>query len=63
MNDLETKFVIIGSRQQLDQIQFDSIEVGNTVVKAVESVRHLGAFFINRKSMEMICLVASIQRD
>ncbi len=52
MNDSKTEFIIIGSRQQLDKIQFDSIKVGNSVVKAVESVRDLGAFFDSTMSME-----------
>ena len=52
MNDSKTEFIIIGSRQQLDKIQFDSIKVGNAVVKAVESVRDLGAFFDSTMSME-----------
>ncbi len=52
MNDSKTEFIIIGSRQQLDKIQFDSIRVGDSVVKAVESVRDLGAYFDSTMSME-----------
>ena len=52
MNDSKTEFIIIGSRQQLDKIQFDSIKVGDSYVKAVDSVRDLGAFLDNTLSME-----------
>ncbi len=52
MNDSKTEFIIIGSRQQLDKIGFDSIRVGNSVVKCVQSVRDLGAFFDSTMSME-----------
>ncbi len=44
MNDAKTEFIIIGSRQQLDKVDFNSIKVGNAVVKAVDSVRDLGAY-------------------
>ncbi len=36
----------------LDKIQFDSIRVGDSVVKAVESVKDLGAYFDSTMSME-----------
>ncbi len=52
MNDSKTEFIIIGSRQQLDKIEFSSIQVGNSVVKAVESVRDLGAYLDSTLSME-----------
>ncbi len=52
MNDAKTEFIIVGSRQQLDKIQFDSIKVGDSVVKSVQSVKDLGAYFDNTMSME-----------
>ena len=52
MNDSKTEFITIGSRQQLKKIQFDSIRVGGAVVKAVESVRDLGAYLDSTLSME-----------
>ncbi len=51
MNDAKTEFIIIGSRHQLDKIEFDSIQVGNATVKAVESVRDLGAYLDSTMSM------------
>ena len=52
MNDSKTEFIVIGSRQQLAKLQFDSIKVGDSVVKMVESVRDLGAYLDNTLSME-----------
>ncbi len=52
MNDSKTEFIIIGSRQQLAKIEFDSIRVGESVVKAVTSVKDLGAFLDSTLSME-----------
>ncbi len=52
MNDAKTEFIIIGSRQQLEKIEFDSIRVGTCVVKSVESVRDLGAYLDRTMSME-----------
>ena len=52
MNDGKTEFVIIGSRQQLAKIQFDSIKVGDSVVYAVDSVRDLGAYLDSHMTME-----------
>ena len=52
MNDGKTEFIIIGSRQQLNKIKFDSIKVGDSIVKCVESVRDLGAYIDNTLSME-----------
>ena len=52
MNDSKTEFIIIGSQQQLDKIKFDSIMVGDAVVKAVSSVKDLGAYLDSTLSME-----------
>ncbi len=52
MNDGKTEFILIGSRQQLEKVNFNSIQVGNTVVKAVDSVRDLGAYLDCNLSME-----------
>ncbi len=51
MNDSKTEFIIIGSQQQLNKIKFDSIKVGDTVVKAVDSVKDLGAYLDSTLSM------------
>ncbi len=52
MNDSKTEFIIIGSQQQLKKIKFNSITVGDAVVKAVDSVRDLGAYLDSNLSME-----------
>ncbi len=52
MNDGKTEFIVIGSRQQLEKIQFDSIRVGEATVTAVDSVRDLGAYLDSQMSME-----------
>ena len=52
MNDSKTEFLIIGSRQQLEKVTFDRINVGDCVVKSLESVRDLGAYLDSTMSME-----------
>ena len=52
LNDDKTEFVIIGTRQQLAKIRFNSISVGNCDINASSSVRNLGAWFDNKFSME-----------
>ena len=42
-NDMKTEFVIIGSRQQLSKVTIDSVKVGDSKIKPIESVRNLGA--------------------
>ena len=44
MNNDKTEFLIVGSRQQLDKIAFNSIKVGDSTVTAVDNVRDLGAY-------------------
>ena len=51
MNDSKTEFLIVGSWQQLAKVQYDSIKVGNCSVKAVDSVRDLGAYLDSHMSM------------
>ncbi len=51
MNDSKTEFMIVSSRQQLDKLCVDSIRVGDSVVKAVDNVRDLGAYLDKNMSM------------
>ena len=51
MNDSKTEFLIVGSWQQLAKVQYDSIKVGDCSVKAVDSVRDLGAYLDSHMSM------------
>ncbi len=64
MNDSKTEFIVIGSAQQLKKIQYDFIMVGDISVKAVDSVRNLGAYFDSTLSMvkhiDTKCTAASI---
>ena len=41
----ETDFLIIGTRQQLEKTFIESIIIGDTVIKPLESVRNLGSWF------------------
>lgn len=52
-NDSKTKFLIIGTRQQLAKIKIDSVRVGNVDIKPVESVRNLGSWFDSHMSMNV----------
>ena len=44
LNDDKMEFIILGTRQQLDNVNEISIKVGNAVVKPVPNVRDLGFF-------------------
>ena len=52
-NDFKTEFLIIGTRQQLNKIEIDSVRVGDVAIKPVESVRNLGAWFDKHMSMDV----------
>ncbi len=52
MNDSKTEFLIVGSWQQLAKVRYDSIQVGGCTVKAVDSVRDLGAYLDKHMSMD-----------
>ena len=43
INDAKTDFLIIGTRQQLEKTSIESIIIGDTVIKPLESVRNLGS--------------------
>ena len=45
MNDAKTDFLIIGTRQQLEKTYIESIIIGDTLIKPLESVRYLGSWF------------------
>ena len=52
-NDMKTEFVIIGSCQQLPKVTIDSVKVGDSKIKPIESVRNLGAWFDKRMTMNV----------
>ena len=45
INDGKTDFLIIGTCQQLEKTSIESIIIGDTVIKPLESVRNLGSWF------------------
>ena len=45
INDVKTEFLDIGIRQQLEKTSIESIIVGDTVIKPLESVRNVGSLF------------------
>ena len=45
ITDAKTDFLIIGTRQQLEKTSIESISIGDTVIKPLESVRNLGSWF------------------
>ena len=45
INDAKTDFLIIGTRQQLEKTSIESIIIGDTVIKPLESVQNLGSWF------------------
>ena len=45
INDAKTEFLIIGTRQQLEKTSTESIIIGDTLIKPLESVRNLGSWF------------------
>ncbi len=45
LNDDKTEFILIGSKYWLDKLNFDSIKMGNTTIKAVDKARNLGIIF------------------
>ena len=51
INDTNTEFVVIGSRQQLSKIHIDEITVEESTVKPVKMVRNLGEWFDSHMAM------------
>ena len=61
-DDTKTEVFIIGSYKRLSKVSIESIAVGTSVIKPVECVRNLGAWFDNRMSMDShvvkVCITA-----
>ena len=51
-NSEKTELLIIGSKEQLKKLQFDSINVDNVGVQPEQDVRNLGIIFDKRMTME-----------
>jgi hypothetical protein len=52
-NDLKTEFLIIGTCQQLKNIEINSVRAGDVNIKPAESVWDLGAWFDKNMSMDV----------
>ena len=50
-NDEKTEFLIIGTRQQLSNVNISSITVGNSVIMKSSVVRNLGSYVDDKQSM------------
>ena len=51
LNDNKTEFITIGSRHQLSKVRMDSINVGLSEIKSASSLRDLGAWFDECRTM------------
>ena len=45
LNEDNSEFMLIGTRQQLSKVRTDSLIVGDTQVKSVSEARNLGVWF------------------
>ena len=45
LNDDKTEFIIIGTRQQLKKVTFNTLRVGNTQVTSLSQAKNLGSWF------------------
>jgi len=52
IDDRKTEFLIIGTRHLLTKISIDSILVGDSVIKPLDSVRNLGNWFDCHMSLD-----------
>ncbi len=53
LNDDKTEFMILGSPNSLKQVKTESIRIGDFNIKAVASVRNIGAMFDSQMKMEV----------
>ena len=51
INDTNSEFLIIGTRQQLSKVQTDIISVGESTISSSKKVRNLGTWLDNTLSM------------
>ncbi|EDO48822.1 predicted protein [Nematostella vectensis] len=52
INDPKPEFLVIGSRQQLEKVDINSVSVGMSEIKPESEVRNLGAWFDKNMSMD-----------
>ena len=53
INDKKTDFPIIGTRQQLEKTSIESIIIGDSVIKPLESVWNLGSWLDAHMQMDV----------
>ena len=51
INDSETEFLIIGTKQQLNKVHIDKLSVGDSVTRPVTAARNLGDIFDGKMSL------------
>ena len=51
LNDDKTEFVPIGTKQQLEKVNFSSITVGDALIEAKSEVKNLGSWFNSHLNM------------
>ena len=53
LNDDKTEFLLIGTKQQLEKVNFSSITVGDALIEAKSEVRNLGSWFDSHLNMSI----------
>ena len=53
LNDSKTNFILIGTRQQLSEVDVDSLCVGDSKVAPVKSVKNLGTWMFNNFNLKI----------
>ena len=53
INDSNTEFIIIGSKQKMSKININEITVGESTIEPVEAVQSLGLWFDSHMSMDI----------
>ena len=53
LNDDKTEFLLIGTKQQLEKVNFSSITVGDALIEATSEVRNLGSWFDSHLNMSI----------
>ena len=51
INDTKTEFLLLGTQQQLCKVNIEEVQVGNSFVKPVQSLRNLGVVFDQNLNM------------
>ncbi len=63
-NEDKTEFIITGSQHNLNRVIFDTLQIGEVTVKAVDKARNLGVIFDKNQNMasqvKNICINAQV---